>query len=80
MRASTLKTNRNRYLQTIDIAEISAGLLDTLNECLLTLTHPNTGIVVLIQRCQRVNPTTTMTRKSYFLVGFVGTLGIAYLC
>jgi len=75
-----LKTGwENGFLQTLDVAKVSACLLDTLSESLLTLTHPNTGVVVLIQRCQPVS-TTIMAGKSHFLVGLVGTLGITYLC
>ena len=34
-------------LQTVDVAEICACLLDTLGERLLTLTNPHTGVIVL---------------------------------
>jgi hypothetical protein len=42
----------HRFLQTVDIAEIFAGLLDTLSEGFLTLTHPNTRVVELCKSRQ----------------------------
>ena len=70
----------NRFLQTVDIAEIFARLLDTLSEGLLTLTHPNTRVVELFQWRQCVNLTSAMVQRSHLLVGLVGTIGITYLC
>jgi hypothetical protein len=68
-----------KFLQTVDIAEIFARLLDALSEGLLTLTHPNTRVVELFKRRQCTNPTTAAVRKSHLLVGLVGTFGVAYL-
>lgn len=39
---------RERYLQTVDVAEILAGDLDTLDHGLLGLTDPDTRIVDLL--------------------------------
>lgn len=39
---------RERYLQTVNVAEILAGDLDTLNHGLLGLTDPDTRIVDLL--------------------------------
>ena len=70
----------HQFLQTVDISEIFAGLLDTLREGLLTLTHPNTRVVELFKRRQPANPMTETVRKSHLLIGLVSTFGVAYLC
>lgn len=70
---------KSRGVQPTNVLEVPASLLDSIAHSLLTLTNPDTRVVVLIPQVVNFRLPFAAMKRSHLLVWLVLTLGIANL-